>query len=228
MLAKLLKSRRRRKLLAATSHPLMQQYLQASLPTKDAFLAEVQYLAVDLEMSGMNADKHHIVSIGYVPIINNQVVIAQAAHHLLQVENVDLHQTAPIHHLRDIDLATGESLEAAMATLLEALAGKILVLHHAPLDFAFLDVACRKLYGVELLAPTIDTMLIERNRNHRHESRRNLSIRLSDCRRRYNLPEYKGHNAVIDAIATAELWLAQQAHITADKPTRLSYFLNTI
>ena len=32
------------------------------------------------------------------------------------------------------------------------------------------------------------------------------------CRRRYQLPDYHGHNALWDALATAELLLAQLAH----------------
>lgn len=206
----------------------MREFLSAELPDRKAYCHEVEYLAVDLEMSGLDASKDQILSIGYVPIINRQVVLNQANHHLLKVEQVDLSQTAPIHQLRDIDLVEGESLEAGMSCLLKALRGRILVLHHAPLDSAFLDTACRQLYGVPFISPVIDTMLIEKTRNSRHHSKEHGSIRLGESRRRYNLPDYTGHNAVIDAIATAELWLAQLAHITGDQPTRLSYFLKSI
>lgn len=228
MLASFLIRRRREKLFALTKHPQMRQFLSAELPAKNTMSHEVEYLAVDLEMSGLDANKDQILSIGLVPIIDRQVVISQASHHVIKADQVDLSETAPIHQLRDIDLVEGQSLETGMSSLLSALQGRILVLHHAPLDSAFLDAACQKLYGVPLLSPTIDTLLIERNRNQRHPSKSDLSVRLGESRRRYNLPDYTGHNAIIDAIATAELWLAQLSHITADEPTPLSYFVKSI
>ncbi len=39
-----------------------------------------------------------------------------------------------------------------------------------------------------------------------------VSIRLADSRLRYQLPHYAAHNALIDAIATAELLQAQVLH----------------
>ena len=39
-----------------------------------------------------------------------------------------------------------------------------------------------------------------------------MSIRLADSRQRYGLPHYAAHNALIDAIATAELLQAQVLH----------------
>jgi DNA polymerase-3 subunit epsilon len=46
-----------------------------------------------------------------------------------------------------------------------------------------------------------------------------ISIRLADSRTRYGLPHYAGHNALIDAIATAELFQAQvQHHFGTDTP----------
>ena len=37
-------------------------------------------------------------------------------------------------------------------------------------------------------------------------------LALSGCRRRYHLPDYRAHNALCDALATAELLLAHIAH----------------
>jgi DNA polymerase-3 subunit epsilon len=37
-------------------------------------------------------------------------------------------------------------------------------------------------------------------------------LRLAECRSRYNLPAYPAHNALMDALAAAELLLAQLDH----------------
>ncbi|GAL25248.1 DNA polymerase III epsilon subunit [Vibrio variabilis] len=55
-----------------------------------------------------------------------------------------------------------------------------------------------------------------------------IDVRLSETRERYGLPEYNGHEALIDAIATAELFLAQsnrlynKGHPSIGKLYRLS------
>jgi DNA polymerase-3 subunit epsilon len=38
------------------------------------------------------------------------------------------------------------------------------------------------------------------------------ALRLQDCRSRYNLLHVHGHNALLDALATAELLIAMAAH----------------
>lgn len=40
-----------------------------------------------------------------------------------------------------------------------------------------------------------------------------IDVRLAETRERYVLPEYNGHEALIDAIATAEPFLAQQTRL---------------
>ena len=38
------------------------------------------------------------------------------------------------------------------------------------------------------------------------------ALRSQDCRSRYNLLHFHGHNALLDALATAELLMAMAAH----------------
>lgn len=38
------------------------------------------------------------------------------------------------------------------------------------------------------------------------------ALRSQDCRSRYNLLHFHGHNALLDALATAELLIAMAAH----------------
>lgn len=224
MLSALLRDRVRQKLLSQTTHPAMRQYLSHPMVKPSAKLSTVEYLAVDLEMSGLNAKQDHIVSLGFVPIANQQIIIGQAVHQLVYQPDIDLQASAPIHNIRNLDLAQGIKLHVALEQLLAALRGKVLLLHHAPLDMAFLNQACRQLFNVELLVPTIDTLQLER-RLRRHQTLPNHGFRLHACRERYGLPEYTAHNAVTDAIATAELWLAQVSHSTADKNAKIGQFL---
>ena len=66
--------------------------------------------------------------------------------------------------------------------------------------------------------PAVDTMLLEQVQLRRREQPiRTGDLRLQACRDRYNLPAYPAHNALMDALATAELLLAQAGHRSRGK-----------
>ena len=81
------------------------------------------------------------------------------------------------------------------------------------LDMAFLNRACWRSFRLPLLLPVIDTMAIEkRSLDHKHIPLVRNALRLSSCCTRYGLPPGTVHNALSDALATAQLLLAQVAH----------------
>ena len=202
----------RQKLLKRCANSAMQDYLKTPVPRLTSDYRSLEYLAVDLEMTGLNAETDQIVSIGFVPILQGKVSLELACHLLIK-PSAEVGQSAVIHGIRDKDLEQADSLEQAMVLLLEALAGRVLLLHCAPLDLGFLNRACKRLYQVSLSAPVVDTMAIERARLQLTGTDADQqSLRLSDCRRRYGLPDYEAHNALVDALATAELFLAQTTH----------------
>ena len=94
------------------------------------------------------------------------------------------------------------------------------MVHFRNIERPFLDVALQARLNEGIRFPVIDTMAIEA---HLHPDRQpsfvqrimgkqSVSIRLADSRARYGLPHYAAHNALIDAIATAELLQAQIYH----------------
>jgi DNA polymerase-3 subunit epsilon len=84
------------------------------------------------------------------------------------------------------------------------------VAHHAPMDLAFIQQHLQRVFGQRILLPYIDTLAIEKTRYLRQYGQLlEGCLRLGQSRGRYHLPVYSGHNALIDAIACAELFLAQ-------------------
>ena len=83
-----------------------------------------------------------------------------------------------------------------------------------------MDAALRQRIGEGIEFPVIDTMELEARLHRRRPpglidrlmGRSSESIRLADSRGRYNLPYYRPHNALTDALACAELLQAQVAH----------------
>lgn len=197
--------------------PALRALWSAPLPARGALCGELPWLAVDLETTGLDARCDSIISIGWVAIDGGAVRLDSARRHLLRSAN-GVGQSAAIHGIRDAELAGAEPLEVALAALLAAARGRVLVFHHAALDLAFLDRACRAQHGAPLLCPAVDTLQLEWRRLHRPgKPLERGALRLHACRRRYGLPDYPAHDALTDALATAELllaWIAQSG-----KPT---------
>ena len=222
----ILTQRRRRQYASQTNHPEMQDYLASPMVDPKTSYRKLEYLVVDLEMSGLDASRDQILSIGFVVVKHQQILLETAQHLLVQHENINLEATAPIHNIRNIDLLAGGTLEQCLIRLLENMRSRVTVVHHAPLDIAFLNQASEQCFGVPLHCQVLDTLRLEQNRHSLSTDSVSADhYRLHACRERYNLPPATAHNALTDAIATAELWLAQSSHIARDSELPLSYFL---
>ncbi|SDJ51842.1 exonuclease domain-containing protein [Microbulbifer yueqingensis] len=190
-------------------HPALRRALTAPLPAGDA--VNTRYVAVDLETTGLSPERDEIASIGWVAIEQGCILLETARHYRVRLEK-DVGQSAIYHQLTDSELQQGEPLPIVLARLLEAIDGSVLIFHNAQLDMGFLNRACRSLWGAPLPVPFEDTMQLESRRLIRQQEGMPAgALRLFQCRRRYGLPDVAAHDALGDAIATAELWLAMNA-----------------
>lgn len=207
--------------------PRVLGFYQAGCPSPDTPIREVQLLALDFETTGLDAEQHSIVSIGLVPFTLDGIQLGKAWHQVVRPK-LPLHQTSiTIHGITHTDIDQAPDLEDVLDPLFQYLTGRIPVVHYRNIERPFLSVALQWRLKEELRFPVIDTMAIEA---HLHPDRRPsrwqqlmgkqpTSIRLGDSRKRYHLPHYAGHNALIDAIATAELLQAQILyHFSPDTP----------
>ena len=201
----------------------MASFLASPVPRANLPTAQVEFLAVDLETTSLDPLQGEIVSFGWVPIRRERIRLAEAEHHYVAITQ-GVGQSAVFHQIGDDDLADARSVAGVMAHFLAVAAGKVLVFHNARLDMAFLNVAANHLYGVPIIAPAVDTFQLEKKKILRvRENPAPGELRLFACRERYGLPDYPAHDALTDAIATAELLLAQVAYRA--KGARLCGFL---
>ncbi|MEP1472310.1 MAG: 3'-5' exonuclease [Halieaceae bacterium] len=188
--------------------PLKDDCWQQPLPARGSDWQDLAFLVCDAEMSSLDPKEGEILSLGWVVVDRGGVVLGSAEHHLVKPAGT-VGDSATIHHLRDCELQDAEPVKHVVERLIGAASGKVLVFHNAILDTAFLDRVTSQLYGTPLLLPTVDTMLLEERLLRRREQViKSGDLRLQACRTRYGLPAYPAHNALVDAVATAELLLA--------------------
>ncbi|WP_303290096.1 3'-5' exonuclease [Marinobacter sp. SS5-14b] len=200
--------------------PRIRAFYQAGCPAPETPIQDVPLLALDFETTGLEADKHSIVSIGLVPFTLEGIQLGNSWHQVVRPK-LPLHQTSiTIHGITHAEIDQAPDLEDVLDPLFQHLTGRIPVVHFRNIERPFLNAALQWRLKEQLRFPVIDTMAIEAHLHpHRNPSRwqqlmgkQPVSIRLPDSRTRYGLPHYAGHNALIDAIATAELFQAQVLH----------------
>ncbi len=184
------------------------------------------FVAVDLETTGLDPAKDEIVSVGWVALSGERIDLATAAHRLVAPTRAVPEQSAVLHAITDDVAARGAPPRAVLAELLAVLAGKVLVAHNASFELDFLRAACARAFGGRFLSPAVDTLAL----GIRWLQRRNTAfapreLRLDALRRRHNLPRYRAHDALSDALAAAELFLAELAHLDGDRDVALSRVL---
>lgn len=188
--------------------PLQPLYEQPIIPGSQPFLA-TRFLVLDCEMSGLDPNQCQLLSIGWVMIEHGRIVNASARHLLIHADR-GAGESSKIHGLLDSSIAGANSAATALMRLMKQMQGAVLVFHHASLDIRFLQKAAIDNYRCPLLFSYLDTMAIEKRRIQLQG--KNLGLRLAQCRERYGLLPGSQHNALADAQATAELFLAQVSY----------------
>jgi DNA polymerase III subunit epsilon len=207
-----LELQRRYLLRKATAGP-MRAYLERSIPDRRSDYRQVEYLAVDLETTGLNPRQEHILSIGLVLVKGVCIDLSSARHILLRTSRDIPEASAVIHQITDDQAARGRPIGEVLPQILRLLAGRVMIAHYAHIERGFLSTACAALYGLPLPVATVDTQAIAlRWFQQRDRQVAPRELRLYALRERYNLPRYPAHNALSDALAVAELFLAQTAH----------------
>lgn len=193
--------------------PLQSRLLHEPLPSRGTKVADLEMIALDFETTGLDMARDHIIAAGWVLLRGDRIVMASAREVRVRNGATDgVGQSAVIHGIMDSDLDDADTVEAMLEHLLPELAGRAIVAHAATIERGFLGALLRRMGGVPPLNPFIDTLALERrlvdaaggNVRELHGD-----LTLDACRARRRLPGHQGHSAGADAVACAELLLAQ-------------------
>jgi DNA polymerase-3 subunit epsilon len=199
-----------RKGLQLSKNEQFRNYLLKGLPDISASVADSHFLVLDFETTGLDVNKDHIISVGFTEIKNNRILLNTSEHHLVTTKLKLKSENVSIHHLTDDMVSQGMPINQLIEYLLEKMAGKVLIAHFKKIEYGFIQQTCQSLYGLPLPFIILDTLEIEKRKLVKLNSPIVANqLRLFNLRNTYNLPRYNAHNAMEDAISTAELFIAQ-------------------
>jgi DNA polymerase-3 subunit epsilon len=198
--------------------PDIRTFYRAGSVAGDTPVKQVSFLALDLETTGLNPETDAIISVGFIPLYHDRILCRGARYREVRPDLDRSEIQTVIHGITHSRMDACPRFETVLPMLLQAMAGRVVVAHYSRIERMFLHKAVADLTGNVLEFPVVDTMELE-SRKHpvfrpnlfqRWMGEKNSpSLRLAHARERYHLPAYRPHHALTDALAAAELFLAQ-------------------
>jgi DNA polymerase III subunit epsilon len=196
-------------------------HARASAPSGRTPWREARWCALDLEMTGLDPRRDEIISFGAIPIEAGRVLLQAAVYGQVKPSREIGEAAIPIHGIRDVDLVTAPRLAAGIDPLLEVIAGRVLVFHSAAIDRPFLKRALRQ-QGIRLRQPFVDTEALGRLWLHEREGGLRRRLSLGDLAAALGLPAERPHDALADALTTAQVFIALATHLDAVRDQTVS------
>ncbi len=204
----------------------LKDFLSIPFPAPNALFSDIELLSVDFETTGLHAVHDKLLSVGFIGVKQQQISIKNSYHQIIKTRESLSADNVVIHQITDQQKEQGAPLKEVVEALLKALAGKVMVVHFARIERQFLQQACLELYGLAPPFPMIDTLMVaKRQLDKRDVAYDPSTLRLSALRHKMGLPNHFAHNALNDAIATAELLMAQVSNLPEQKSITLKELL---
>lgn len=183
--------------------------LSAPLPDLDDDIFALDYLSVDFETSGFDPESDSLLSVGYLPIINQQILLCRAVETLINSAKKIKAETAVINHIVPEMLEQGKPWSVAMDAFLAESVGKVIIVHGSIVEKRFLNHYIHKKYKLPPLPLLwVDTLQMEKSLHMYKGNSETGDFRLASIRARHHLPEYSAHGALVDSLSAGELYLA--------------------
>ncbi len=176
-------------------------------------LSEYTFVVCDTELTGLNRRRDEIISIGAVKIIDLRLELNDTFHQYIRPQNLQHTESTLIHRITPEQLRRMPSIEEVLPRFVSFCADALIVGHFVTLDITFLNRFALEVLGGTLSNPTVDTMRLAKGykeaafmESHGHTNL-TTSYNLSDLTWEFNLPQFKAHDALEDALQTAYLFL---------------------
>jgi DNA polymerase III subunit epsilon len=192
----------RRPALTAAQAARIDRWQRLPANDPDALIDAARWCVVDVETSGLDVHRDSLIAIGAVPIEARHVVMGDAFYRLLRQESISGVANILVHRITGTAQRDGDDPAEALLAFLEWIGHSPLIGFHASFDATMIRRAVGSVLGLRWKMPWLDLAqlapVLFPDMRLRHRS-------LDDWLSRFNIVVQQRHNALADALATAQL-----------------------
>jgi DNA polymerase-3 subunit epsilon len=171
-------------------------------------VANVRFVVLDSETTGLNSRTDRLVSIGAVVVRGGEILLDDSYEALLKVAYNS--GSVLVHGITREEALVGMDEPEALEEFLEYLGDGVIVGHHIGFDVEMFNVAYQRHYGFSLLNRFLDTMELTLHLERAGAFDREDEVRdfsLDGLCRRFSVAPHDRHTAPGDAFITAQIFL---------------------
>jgi DNA polymerase-3 subunit epsilon len=183
-----------------------------------AALDSARFVVADVETSGLSLTKDHLIAIGAVAVRAGRIDIGDSFEVVLQQETASHRENILIHGIGGSAQTGGMPPQEALLAFLEYLGKDPLVAFHVVFDETMIKRAVKQFLGFNFKHPWLDLAYAVPALNP--ELAKKLRA-LDQWQKHFRIPNYARHNALADALSTAQLF--QVAMLQARRKQVLHY-----
>lgn len=176
-------------------------------PRLDQPVSASRYVVVDVESSGLDTARDRLIAIGAVAVTHGRIRLDDSIEIVLQQTEASARDNILIHGIGGTIQREGTPPADALLAFLEYLGKDPLIAFHVAFDQSMINRALKTFLGIKFehawadlahVAPALHPRIARHTRA------------LDDWMGIFGIGNYARHNALADAMATAELFLALQ------------------
>lgn len=180
--------------------------------SKNTPFADCPFVVFDMELSGLDAKKDFIISIGAIKMTGSTINISKEFYRMVKPSGTLSRENVAIHGMTPGELENQEDLDKVLPAFLEFIEDSVLVGHFVNIDLKFINKHLKRRSLQKISNPALDTHNIhewlsengQEFRKHYHGSSGKTD--LFSIAKRYDITIDTLHNALSDSFVTAQLF----------------------
>lgn len=169
-----------------------------------------EWVSLDLETTGMDPARDHILSLAAVPVRDGRVLLSERFERRVHTARAFGIESIRHHRITPDEASAGEPVTEVVREFLHWLGGRRLLGYYLGFDLDMLAPHVRALAGFELPNPRVDLADDIAARQHRQRPHAPVNVDLAHIASRLGVPMIGRHTALGDATTVALCWLALQ------------------
>ena len=188
-----------------------QQDLKKSFDPKLS-IGQVDFVAFDTELTGLDFKDDAIISIGAVKLRGATILPGKTFYRLVKPECELKRKSVVVHELTHSDLECAEDILDVVGDFVKFAGNAVFIGHFVHIDLNFVNKVLQQNFGVSLKNSAVDTATLHdwlyENDIHfaRYHKGMTTQSDLFSMARKYGVEGGKSHNAFSDAYITAQLF----------------------